>query len=56
MNKLIAQIEVEGKQYGMSLNKDKCEVSITGEHVANIHFANGEKMKKMEEVKYLGCH
>jgi hypothetical protein len=55
MNMLLAGIEEEGARFGLKLNKEKCEVLDTG-HVANIHFADGIKVKQKDEVKYLGCH
>ena len=55
MNKFLASIEQEGAKYCMKLNKSKCEL-VNTEKKANVHFANGDKVKPQEEVKYLGCH
>ncbi len=38
----------------MSLNKKKCEVIYTSEN-ANVHFMDGAKITRKDEVKYLGC-
>ena len=38
----------------MTLNKKKGEL-LTSEINPNIHFAENTKIRKMEEVKYLGC-
>ena len=54
MYKLLAAIEEEETKYGLKLNKAKCEAVLTS-HTANVHFANGEPVKRKEEVKYLGC-
>ena len=54
MNGLLAAIEVEGSKYGMRLNKSKCEYLKFGQ-AGNVKFSNGERVKQMEEVKYLGC-
>ena len=55
MNKLLASIETESAKYGMQLNKTKCEL-VTNAANPNIHFANGNRVPQLEEVKYLGCH
>ena len=57
MNKLLATIEKEGMKYGLlKLNKTKCEFLQTGNDAnAHVHFANGDNVKRQEEVKYLGC-
>ena len=54
MNGLLAAIEAEGSKYGMRLNKSKCEYLKFG-LAGNVKFNNGERVKQMEEVKYLGC-
>lgn len=54
MNLFWKDIEQEGKRYGLSLNKHKCELLTTSLN-ANITFANGEKVKRKPEVTYLGC-
>ena len=45
MNKFIALIEEVGREYGLRLNKAKCEVMYTAEN-ANVHFKDGTKVKK----------
>ena len=55
MNKLLASIEEEGDLYGMKLNKNKCELMQFGTP-RNIHFKDGEAVKRKDEVKYLGCN
>ena len=42
MNQYIKQIEIIGKQYGLNLNKKKCEL-LTTEQDPDIHFQNKEK-------------
>ncbi len=54
MNIMIKEIEIESKLYGMKLNKKKCEVIYTSEN-ANVHFMDGTKLTRKDEVKYLGC-
>ena len=54
MNKFIKSIETIGKEYGLSLNKTKCEL-ITTANKPDIHFSDHTKIKEKEEVKYLGC-
>ena len=39
----------------MKLNKDKCESLHTGQTKPNVHFSNGERVKSVDEAKYLGC-
>jgi hypothetical protein len=56
MNKLIASIETEGSKYGLKLNKTKCELVVTGKTTPNVHFQNKDRIKQLEEVKYLGCY
>ena len=53
INKRLAAIEKHGRRYGLKLNKDKCEVMTNA--TADVHFADGTKVTKREEVKYLGC-
>ena len=55
MNKFLAHIETQGKQYNMKLNYSKCEVFTTGNTTPSIHFADGTKKTHKPEVKYLGC-
>ena len=54
MNNFIKSIETVGKEYGLKLNKSKCEL-ITTANKPNIHFADNTKIMEKEEVKYLGC-
>ena len=54
MNKFIKSIETIGKEYGLKLNKSKCELITTATN-PNIHFADNTKVTEKEEVKYLGC-
>ena len=48
-------IEKIGAQYGMKLNHDKCIV-ICYNDTRPIKFANGNIVKTLEEVTYLGCN
>ena len=54
MNQFIQKIETVGAEYGLKLNKSKCEL-LTTENDPNIHFSDNTKIKKQDEVKYLGC-
>lgn len=54
MNKFIGEIEQEGVQYGMRLNKNTCELITTGSN-PNIISPTGEKVKKVTSATYLGC-
>ena len=54
MNAFIAAIEEEGLKNGLKLNKNKCELLATHKN-ANIHFQNGERIRKQEKAQYLGC-
>ena len=42
MNKLLERIKVIGEQYGLKLNKNRCEVMYTMEE-ANVQFKDGTK-------------
>ena len=53
MNLFIKQIEIKGREYGLKLNKTKCEL-LTTEQKPDIHFENKDKVTKKDEVKYLG--
>ena len=53
MNKFLEEIEVVAEQYGLKLNKKKCEVMTTRPD-ANIHFRDNKPVEKKQEVKYLG--
>ena len=54
VNQFIQNIETIGADYGLKLNKTKCEL-LTTEKEPNIHFADNTKVTKKDEVKYLGC-
>ena len=54
MNKFIETIEELGLEYGLKLNYKKCEL-VTTETNPNVHFKNGTKVQKKNEVTYLGC-
>ena len=54
MNRFLEQIEIIGEEYGLKLNKGKCEVMYTMNE-ANVHFKDGTKVPKKTEVVYLGC-
>ena len=54
MNQFLRDIEEEGRRYGLTLNKDKCELLTTNLN-ADIQFENGMKVKRKPEVTYLGC-
>ena len=45
MNLFLKDIENEGKRYGLSLNRNTCELLTTSLN-ANITFANGENVRK----------
>ena len=53
INERLAAIEKHGRRYGLKLNKDKCETMTHAN--ANVRFADGTKVQRREEVKYLGC-
>ena len=53
LNKLLADIEMEGQKYGLRLNKDKC-VNLNMNMDEQQSFKNGEKLVKAEEAVYLG--
>ena len=54
MNKFIKSIETIGKEYGLSLNKTKCEL-ITTANKPDIHFSDKTTILEKDEVEYLGC-
>ena len=54
MNKFIQAIETVGTEYGLKLNKSKCEL-ITIANKPDIHFKDKTRILEKEEVKYLGC-
>ena len=54
MNQFLKEIEIEGKKYGMTLNKGKCETICSNQNM-NVHFQDKTQVEKKEEVKYLGC-
>ncbi len=47
--------EIIGGEYGLKLNKNKCEVMYTMTE-ANVHFKDGTKVPRKTEVVYLGCN
>ena len=49
MNRMLNAIEIQGKSYGLNLNKAKCEYLAFGKGNGNITFANGTKVKESEE-------
>ncbi len=51
---MLAAIKTEGEKCGLKLNKTKCEVMYTTED-ADVHFKDGTRVPRKEEVKYLGC-
>ena len=53
MNLFIRQNEIKGREYGLNLNKKKCEL-LTTEINPNIHFEDNIKVPRKDEVKYLG--
>ena len=55
INRMLSAIEIEGKKYGMRLNKDKCEYISIGQPGGIVRFYDGTKVPVKEEVKYLGC-
>ena len=54
MNRQLEAIEKEGAKYGFRLNKGKCEYLAFG-GAGPVRFANGQKVERKHEVKYLGC-
>ena len=51
---LLHRIEQEGANYGLKLNKKKCEtLNVRG--FSDVHFGDGTKINQMNESKYLGC-
>ena len=54
MNKLLASIEKEGKNYGLRLSKTHCEHLYFGD-VGPARFSDGTRVPKMQEVKHRGC-
>ena len=55
LNLFLKTIERKAKQYGLKLNTGKCEM-ITNQINPNVHFADGTKLRIVEEAKYLGCN
>eukprot|EP00975_Prorocentrum_lima_P061546 12880533-Prorocentrum_lima.AAC.1 len=54
MTRLLHAIEAKGLEYGLRLNKTKCEyLGIGGP--GPVRFSDGTKLKSTDEVKYLGC-
>ena len=53
INIILRQIEIESEKYNLKLNKSKCYyVGMNGK--ANIHFKDGTKIEKADQVTYLG--
>ena len=53
INKFLKRIESEGVKHGLKLNKNKCEV-MHNARTANVHFADGTRVPRKDEVKNLG--
>ena len=54
VEKLLHRIEQEGGKYGLKLNKNKCEtMNVRG--ISEVHLENHNKVKEMNESRYLGC-
>ena len=54
VGKLLHKIEQEGANYGLKLNKKKCEtLNVRG--ISDVHFLDGSTMNQMNESRYLGC-
>ena len=54
MERLLAAIETQGKEYGLRLNKHKCEYIIFGD-TRSIKFANGDPVPRKKRRQRLGC-
>ena len=54
INEFVKLIEIEGKKYGMKLNKGKCEL-ITTHTNADVHFEDATRIAKTAKATYLGC-
>ena len=53
INIILAHIEIESEKYNLKLNNGKCFfVGMNGK--ANIHFKDGKKIEKVDQVTYLG--
>ena len=55
VEKLLHRIEDIGRQYGLHLNKDKCDAISTNEKAKGLKFKTGEAVTRKTEAKYLGC-
>ena len=52
----LQEIEKESAKYGLKLNRTKCEhISVNNKNKDKIKFTDGTEVKRMGEVKYLGC-
>lgn len=51
---LLHAIETEGETYGLKLNHSKCE-AMTHYNADSLVYKNFEKVKNVDEAKYLGC-
>ena len=54
INEFVKHIEIEGKKYGMKLNKGKCEL-ITTHTNPEVHFEDATRIAKTAKATYLGC-
>ena len=54
VNRMLNAIGREGANYGLKLNKGKCKYLGIG-NPGPVRFADGGKLKPVDEVKYLGC-
>ncbi len=54
MNNIVKEVEQEGANYRMKLNKNKCEALSTHPN-ADIHFVDGTKIIIENEAKHIGC-
>ena len=55
MNRILKAIEDEGRQYGLKLNKKKCEYLHFGD-AKTVKFSNGTAVPVKSDVKYLGSN
>ena len=54
LTQLLHRIQIEGEKYGLKPNHDKCEaMAVRG--TTEIYYLNGEKVKELDESRYLGC-
>ena len=55
INEKLAAVEKWGERYGLQLNKKKVEYMASNKD-PKIHFRNGQPVKRVQEVKYLGVN